>query len=330
MATNKLAFDKSDYRLPSATLSAIVDAASKAPSGGNNQPWRLHYNEGILHVFLEQSDAQAYLDPLFISSYASIGSALENIILAGAINNVKATLTLTPQFAPNHIAWFSFEPAYQPNELEVNLAKQISLRHTNRKITPRTTINQEEKSYLTNLVTAVDGAKITWLEDTDKIKSIAEIATSTDLQRMFIHEAHEDFIVREMRWDVEDALKREDGIGIHTLDLSHNDQVGIRLLKDTNAVNFLQKINGGSAFKRLTSQQFVASSAIGLISMPKGKITSFIEGGIAAEKLWLGATSIDWQIHPVNVPLIFFYKNTVENHTSIPPESKTLLTQQEN
>ncbi|RZJ78395.1 MAG: Rv1355c family protein [Flavobacterium sp.] len=326
LATNTLAFDRADYQLPTAILDALVSAAGKAPSGGNNQPWRLHYKNNILHLFLEKSAAQAYLDPLYISSYTSIGAAIENIVLAAASHHIKAKINLTPQFAPNHIAWFSFEPAYQASETEITLAKQIDFRHTNRKITPPAILNPTEQAYLTDLVTEFKGAKVTWLQDKGQIKSLANIAVTADLQRMFIEEAHEDFINREMRWSVEDAIKSEDGIGVHTLDLSNNDQVGIRFLKDNDAVKFLHKIKGGSAFKRLTSQQFIASSAIGLITMPKGKITSFIEGGIAAEKLWLGATAIDWQIHPVNVPLIFFYKNSVENHPTIPVESKTLLT----
>lgn len=326
---NNLAFDKVNYQLPTEILNAIIVAASKAPSGGNNQPWRFHYKNNILHLFLEQSAAQAYLDPLYTSSYSSLGAAIENIVLVAAENKVKASYTLTPQFAPKHIAWFSFTPDYNASEIELNLAKQIPNRHTNRKTTPKQDLPQTDQDKLSNLVTEVNGAKITWLKDSDKIKALANIATSTDLQRMFITEAHEDFINREMRWNPEDAIRQEDGIGIHTLDLGHNDQVGIRLLKDRKAVNFLQDIDGGSAFKRLTSQQFIASSAIGLITMPKGNISSFIEGGIAAERLWLGATDLNWQIHPVNVPLIFFYKNTIEYHPSILPENKTLLTQQE-
>ena len=146
---------------------------------------------------------------------------------------------------------------------------------------------------------------------------------------MFIPEAHSDFITKEMRWNLDEVNKTEDGIGIHTLDLSNNDQIGIRLLKDKKMINFLQQINGGSGFKRLTMTQFMSSSAIGLITMPKGEINSFINGGIAAEKIWLAATALNLQIHPVNVPLIFFYKNSVENSLPIPTEAKAQLAQAE-
>ena len=328
--SNRLAFEDSTYHLPETILNDIIAAANQAPSGGNNQPWRWHYQNGLLHLFLEQSVAKAYLDPQYISSYISLGTAIENLVLAATNHHIKVNYQVTPQFAPNHIAWFSFAANYLPSEQEQNLAKQMELRHTNRKITPRQEIDATELDNLTALASQIDGAKLKWVTNPEIIKAVGAIATQTDLLRMFIPEAHEDFITREMRWNLDEVNNTEDGIGIHTLDLSNNDLIGIRLLKDKKMIGFLQQINGGSGFKRLSMMQFMASSAIGLITMPKGEISSFINGGIAAEKLWLGATSLALQIHPINVPLIFFYKNSVENSLPIPEELKGQLKQAEN
>ncbi|WP_461486829.1 nitroreductase family protein, partial [Pedobacter sp.] len=310
-------------------LSGIVNAVKQAPSGGNNQPWRLHYQNKKLHLFLDESTALAYLDPAFISSYTSVGAAIENLFLAAAANNLKVNWKLTPQLAPKHIAVFSFTDGEKPNEETALLAKQIPFRHTNRKIPQRTEISEEEINYFTELVKQTEGANLTFVKDTAKIKSLSEIATVTDLFRIFIPEAHEDFITREMRWSVEQANQTEDGIGIHTLDLSNNDQLGIRLLRDRKMIDFLQEIKGGGAFNRLLTQQFMSSSAIGLITMPSSTVSSWINGGIASEKMWLGATAKGFQIHPVNVPLLFFYKNSVEKSITLSEERKQYLTKAE-
>ncbi|TKC01356.1 Rv1355c family protein [Pedobacter cryotolerans] len=328
--SNQSAFEKSDYQMPLAILENIIANGNKAPSGGNSQPWRWHFQNGLLHLFLEPSAAEAYLDPQHISSYLSLGTAIENVILAAAANNLEAVYHLTPQLESNHIAYISFKPDYQINKVQETLAAQINKRHTNRKITPRTEIDQTAIETLNILTQSIEGAKLKWITNPAIIKQIGETATLTDLLRMFIPEAHEDFITREMRWSLDEVTKTEDGIGIHTLDLNNNDQVGIRLLKDKNMVAFLKQINGGSGFKRLTMSQFMSSSAIGLITMPNGEMSSYIKAGIAAQKMWLGATSLDLQIHPVNVPLIFFYKNSVENSLPIPLEVKAQLTQAEN
>ena len=88
----------------------------------------------------------------------------------------------------------------------------------------------------------------------------------------------------------------------------------------------MKKIEGGGALKRLAMQQFLSSSAIGLISMPTKDINDFINCGIAVEKLWLALTDLNISMHPVNVPLIFFYKNSVQKNLNIPEKDKAILT----
>lgn len=310
-------------------LSKLIEAAHQAPSGGNNQPWRFHYQSGILHLFLEESVAGAYLDPQYISSYISIGSSIENLLLAAANLNLKVDWKLTPHLSPKHIAWFNFSKSYQPTVEEKKLASQIDARHTNRKITQKQEVEQSTLQHLSAITKTIEGAQLKWLTDPAKIQSLAAISSHTDLLRMFIPEAHDDFINREMRWNLNEVNDTGDGIGIHTLDLSNNDQIGLRLIKDRRTIDFLQQINGGNGFKRLTMQQFMSSSAIGLITMPKLSENAFINGGRAAEKLWLSATAMDLQLHPINVPLIFFYKNSVEKNLAISEEQKEALTAME-
>ncbi len=326
--TDNLVSD-SERELSSEELDHIVEAVKNAPSGGNNQPWRLHYQNKKLHLFLDESSALAYLDPQFVSSYTSIGSAIENLLLAAAVKNLKVEWKLTPQFAPKHLAVFSFSDGGKASEEEIILEKQIPLRHTNRKSPPKTEITDEQINYLTELVTQTEGASLKFLKDASKIESLAEIATATDLLRIFIPEAHEDFITKEMRWTAEQANATEDGIGIHTLDLSNNDQLGIQLLRDRRVIDFLEVINGGGAFNRLLTKQFASSSAVGLITMPNNDVASWINCGIAAEKMWLAATSIGFQIHPLNVPLLFFYKNSIEKSLTLSEERKHYLTKTE-
>ena len=310
-------------------LQAIINAAHLAPSGGNNQPWRFHYQNKILHLFLEESATQAYLDPNYISSYTSIGSAIENLLLSAAKHNLSVNWELTPSLLPKHVAWFSFSINYEPSDTEKRLADQIEARHTNRKITPKQELDPLIFNELSMLAASIAGAKLKWLSNPTQIQSLASISAHTDLLRMFIPEAHSDFIHKEMRWDLNEVNETEDGIGIHTLDLSNNDQIGLRLIKDRRTIDFLQQINGGSAFKRLAMQQLMSSSAIGLITLPKTTENIFINGGRAAEKVWLAAAGLDLQIHPINVSLIFFYRNSIAKNLAIPETQKAVLTQLE-
>lgn len=306
-------------------LAQLIEAARQAPSGGNNQPWRWHYQNKALHLFLEESSAQAYLDPAFISSYISLGAAIENLLLTAASLKLKVNWQFTPLMAPKHLAVFSFERGLEANDLQLSLAAQITNRHTNRKITPKQIIPTDKLDYLSGLAQDIDGISCKFIDDPEKIALISGIAAHCDLLRMFIPEAYHDFVNREMRWSLDEVNTTEDGIGIHTLDLGNTDQVGIRLAKDQKAIQFLKTINGGSGFKRLTRDQLMASSCLGLISAPDMEVVSYLKAGLAAERLWLGATDIEIQVHPLNVPLIFFYKNSIENNLSIDSFEKEKL-----
>lgn len=326
IATHQLMGNTAHLELSEEVLIDLIDAASKAPSGGNNQPWRWHYQNGLLHLFLEESATQSYLDPQNFSSYVSLGAAIENLLMASAIRGLAVNWELTPQYAPLHIAWFSFSDNHQTSEQEKLLAGQINLRHTNRKVGPKQELDKAILDQLETLVNQTKQAKITWVTDVDKLKNLGEISAHADLLRMFIDEAHTDFTQKEMRWNLDEVNDSETGIGIHTLDLSNNDQAGLQLIKDKRTIAFLKDINGGSAFKRAAIQQFLSSSAIGLISMPNTNVSELVSTGMAAERLWLAASSLGLQLHPVNVPLIFFYKNTIEKNLNIPEKDKTILT----
>ncbi|MCY1531973.1 hypothetical protein D9M68_672130 [compost metagenome] len=276
---------------------------------------------------MDESTAGAFLDPDYLSSYTSIGAAIENLLLSAARQHLKVEWKLTPELTPTHIAWFNFTVNPEPDETAIQLAMQISSRHTNRKITARTELDPSAFKRLEESCNPYDGISLKWITDPQKLQQLAAISAYTDLMRLFIPEAYTDFINREMRWSTEEVAATEDGIGVHTLDLSNNDLIGMRLIKDRRTVDFLQQINGGNGFKRLAMQQFMATPAIGLLSVPKSSVTHLINGGRAVERLWLTATGMELQIHPVNVPLIFFYKNSVEKKLDLPEENKATLTQ---
>jgi molybdopterin/thiamine biosynthesis adenylyltransferase/nitroreductase len=302
-------------------IGKLIAAAGKAPSGGNNQPWHWHYENASLHLFMNKNVSGAYLDPDYISTYTSLGASIQNLLLEAAVNELGVTWDFTPAHFPEHIALFRFKGKHAATEQEKDLAARIGERHTNRKTGLEQEISIADLEQLKS-ITETDQLSLQWLTGAEDKSALGDISGAADLLRMFIPEAHEDFIKKEMRWNEEEIRATADGIGINTLDLSNNDQIGLRLMKDEKAVQFLKKINGGSAFKKLSLKQFQSSPAIGLITLPSSNPLNYLKGGMAVEKLWLEATALGYQIHPVNVPLIFFYKNNFQELNDLPEESR--------
>lgn len=321
LSSHQMGNDTTAEPIPEDLIHKLIASAGKAPSGGNNQPWHWHYKNGTLHLFLNKGVSGAYLDPDYISSYASLGAAIENLLLEAAVNELGVEWSFTPDLFPNHIAFFNFKGKHEVSEDEKNLAAQISARHTNRKLG---TAQEADTADLDQLKAVIEAEEIGlhWLTAAEDKTVLGDISGQADLLRMFTPAAHEDFIKKEMRWNQEQILETADGIGINTLDLSNQDQIGLRLMKDERAVEFLKKIKGGNAFKYLALKQFQSSPAIGLITLPQHSPLDYLKGGMAVEKLWLAATALGYQIHPVNVPLIFFYKNNVQKLNDLPEESR--------
>lgn len=305
-----------------AVFEELIKAANQAPSGGNNQPWLWHISNNTLHLFLNQAVSGAYLDPDYISSYTSIGAAIENLLLAASVRSLAVQWSFTPELLPEHVAFFHFSKGDTASSEVQLLASQIPLRHTNRKIGLQHELNAEDLNQIGNSITQTSGTALKWISNPAKLAALGEIAGDADLLRMFIPEAHHDFIEKEMRWDIEETNRTGDGIGIHSLDLSNNDQIGLRLMKDKKAIAFLKSIEGGTALKRLASRQFQNSSAVGLLTQTGTAPLNFLKGGIDMEKTWLMASQLGYQIHPMNVPLIFFYKCNFEQNSDLPAEAK--------
>ncbi len=322
---NKLESELKSHGISELLLHKLIDAADKAPSGGNNQPWLWHYQNHTLHLFLNKNVSGAYLDPSYISSYISLGAAIENLLLEASANQLAVNWKFTPELLPDHVALFNFSAHEITSESDKNLAKQISLRHTNRKSGILHDLNLNDLHSLAKIAQEIEGASLRWLTDPESLKQLGKIAGQADLLRMFIPEAHEDFIKKEMRWSIEETNAAEDGIGIHSLDLSNNNQIGIRLMKDARAIQFLKEINGGSIFKNLASTQFQQSTAIGLLTLPTTTDVDYLNGGRATQKLWLKATELGYQIHPVNVPIIFFYKCNFEPENDLSQDHRKQL-----
>jgi molybdopterin/thiamine biosynthesis adenylyltransferase len=309
--SRKMTAPESAVHVEKHLLELLINAANLAPSGGNSQPWKWHYSEKLLHLFFDKFASDAFLDYNNSSSYISLGAAIENLLLTAQTIGLEIDWAYATSDFPTHIASFSFKKRTHdtvPVHL-ANLAAQIGNRHTNRKRSVKTMMAEHEVDYLSSVIVDIKGADVQWLFDETLQARIGELVAETDLLRFFNDEAHADFVNKEMRWSNEEALQKKDGIGVDTLDLSMNDLIGLRLLKDARATNFLKKINGGKVFKKVSANQLRTASAVGLLTMPTTAETDFLEGGRAIERLWLAAGKLGYQLHPLCVPLSFFYRN---------------------
>ncbi|MDP3558546.1 MAG: Rv1355c family protein [Bacteroidota bacterium] len=296
-------------------INTLVEAAIKAPSGGNAQAWTWYYSKGNLFLFHDVNRSYSLLDFDNLASYISFGAATENLILkANQIglnpNSIpfplKTDLRVVCQFV------FTKEQS-NSNQKEYNyLVDEIDARLTNRTISDRQLINPDLLLQLQQVASSIDGAQMKVIDSIADIEKLAHVISNVERLRMMNQRGHSDF-VKEIRWtDEENELKR-DGVDLNLLELNATVKAGMIVAKDWEVVSTLKKWKKGSAFEKLSKATVLSSSAICLITMPEYSPLNYFNAGRSAQRAWLAATSMNVSLQPMSIATLFFARLTKGN-----------------
>lgn len=114
-------------------LTAIVEAACRAPSLHNSQPWRWVYQRGILRLFADHGRVGHHTDTTGAEVLLSCGAALDHLRVAAAAAGWTTTVTRYPDPKNNdHLASIVFRPAQSITEHDRTLNAAVSRRRTDR------------------------------------------------------------------------------------------------------------------------------------------------------------------------------------------------------
>ena len=116
---------------------ALVRAAILAASPHNTQPWLFKVTASRIELYLDTKRNVGALDPYLREEHIGMGCALENLMLAAAVNGYQATVTLVPgklgpipsESAPKLVARADLASGKRE---ENELCNAIPRRHTNR------------------------------------------------------------------------------------------------------------------------------------------------------------------------------------------------------
>ena len=186
-----------------------------------------------------------------------------------------------------------------------HLSAHIGDRHTNRTLGPRLPLIDADLTALTRAVMSVDGARVQWLTDETALARLGDIAGACDRLRILHPQMHREMF-HELRWSREEVELRGDGIDVATLSLSASDMLGLRLAGRASAIELVRQWGAGRNLDKLSRKYIVASSAVGLITMPAARAADYFNGGRAIERMWLTATERGLAVHPITTaPYLF-------------------------
>lgn len=288
----------------------IVLKAATAPSSGNDQPWKFFFKNNSLFLFHDKSRSFSFGDYKHMASYTAFGAAIENVILSAHEYQTPVSLRIFPIKDDSRcIAVFDFKNKWDEtteNSFDNSLFNFIDERCTNRKVLPNQVATKEVLDELTKATESVDGAKLTFITEKDKLKILGNIISACDRMRVMHPHGHYDFFNREMRWSVAEADAKKDGMDITTLEIPPQAMLALQVISNQTVIKVLRDIDGMQAYKWVSVPNAINASAMGLIEMPSYTPIDFINGGRAMQRQWLLSTKLGYAYQPMIMPLYLF------------------------
>ncbi|HEY8400384.1 MAG TPA: Rv1355c family protein, partial [Cytophagaceae bacterium] len=305
-------------------LREIIQAATLAPSAGNNQPWKWLYTEGVLLLFHDKSRTESFMDFQHFTSYMSLGAAIENLEIKAGSLGLEVKTDLFP--AKNNDELIAAIRFYQQDGKKIapftELNNYIPVRVTNRKNGPRQDVSPDILEKMKKAAASIEGAELEFITNATEMKELGEIIAEADRLRFLHPEGHDDLFNKELRWSQEEAETTRDGIDIATIDLTLSEKTGFRVAKSKDVIENLRRWNAGSGFGKMSRKAVASSSALGVISIPVYSPADYVNAGRALERVWLTATREKIAFHPLLAPLTFFLRLDLANGEKMFPEMK--------
>ncbi|MCA9653445.1 MAG: Rv1355c family protein [Myxococcales bacterium] len=272
---------------PLELVRALVEHGMMAPSGGNAQPWRFHYEGDRISTSFDPEAGWTTLDFEHRATYLSFGSVCENMELTARALGVRVELEPFPAPGdPSQV--FALRLTGTTDPVHDELVDAIGRRATNRQLGDDRALDPGDRAALEQAA-VVHGATLRIEEDRSALAELAGILGRVDRVAFLNRRMHGE-IMSEFRWTPQDASRTRDGIDLATLDLSRADAAAFRMLAHWPGMAFLKRMGGSASLEKPSRKAVLASSAVAVLTIPRGTPAAYFEGGRALQRVWLEAT----------------------------------------
>lgn len=281
----------------------VLDLARWAPSGDNTQPWRFVIRSGTeIEVHGYDTRTHCVYDLDGAASQFAHGALLETIALAATRFGARADIAMASADATGHIV-YRVDLVPTPGVVEDPLVPSITERVAQRRpMSPRALPGTGK----TALESAVAPYRVAWMDTVGKRWRMAALNAYSAHIRLTIPEA---FAVHKatIEWDVSTS---EDKMPSPSLGAPWFFEPVMRsAMGSWEKIDFINRYLGGTVMPRILLDWIpglFCSSHFALLApaRPQGP-ADYVAAGRAAQRLWLTATRLGFQVQPLYTPLVF-------------------------
>jgi molybdopterin/thiamine biosynthesis adenylyltransferase len=282
-----------DPAAPADCVTTIAEAAIRAPSGGNAQPWTIETHADSLRIRMA-TQYTSMMDVAFRGSAVALGAAAFNARVAAAALGVlgpvewsvdgpsplEATLRLGHEVDPEMAALY-----------QGVLSRETSRHHgTPQPIDPASIDTLVEWARR-------EGARLHLVTSRQDIDDIARICAAADRIRFLTPRLHQEMIA-ELRWPGDQPA--DTGIDVHSLELDPGGLAVLEILRRPDVMALLARWNAGRALGDDVHDRVRAASAVGVVTVRGHELVDFARGGSAVQAVWVLARAHGLAVHPVS------------------------------
>ncbi|TMS51828.1 Rv1355c family protein [Mycobacterium sp. DBP42] len=305
------------YRQPAGMADILAEAATRAPSGGNVQPWHIEATDDRISLRLATKYTTT-MDVGYRGSAVALGAAAFNARVAAAAHGLTGD-----------VQWSRGDegtPLYGSAEFSVGSAPELAelyepmlARETNRL---RGTAAPIAGEVIDGLQAAArnEGAKLTILDDRDKIEAAARLLAAADRIRYLTPALHRE-MMSELRWPGDPDP--DTGLDVTTLGLDPADLVILDILRRPEVMEQLAGWDTGTALGDDTYERVTSSSALAVVSIRGRRLTDYAAAGSAVEAVWVDAQRRGLAVQPVS-PVFLYAHNDRERDELSPGHADAL------
>ncbi|AKK25827.1 Rv1355c family protein [Mycobacterium sp. EPa45] len=279
-----------DYGDP---VTAIAQAAVRAPSGGNAQPWEIDTDPEAVRIRIAPQ-YKSMMDVAFRGSAVAVGAATLNARIAAAHAGVLGPVEWTTGGSTLLEATLRLGDGGDTDL--AGLYEPMLRRETNRRQGTPQPLRTETLDALHGWA-AREGAGLHLLTERSDIDRAATVLANTDRLRFLTPRLHREMI-SEMRWPGDQPA--DSGIDVRGLELAPADFAVMEILRRPDVMRLLADWDAGEALGDDVADRVRATSALAVITTSGDQLVDYARGGSAAEAIWIVAQQHGLAVHPIS------------------------------
>ncbi len=264
-----------------AACETLLQAAIRAPSGDDRQPWRFAVDSRTrsIAIHLDESRDTSPMNSGQRMARLAIGAALENMLCAA--DGLGWTVKLD---APRGGALATLR-IENSDGTSGEIPPAILSRCTNRRVFDGRPLADDLVADLEHRVVAPEGLRIAWIHQRKHILSLADIIGKADALMLSEPSMRRAFL-DNIRFDVPWNAEVDEGLSVASLELSAFDRIALRTMR--HMPNWLLRLGGAAAKFAAAARRLVASSAgICILTETQSSVQSELQAGRALQRAWL-------------------------------------------